>query len=299
MLMDKNYHSMEILFKQLGLSSTESEISSFIETHQTDSTKRIDTLSFWTDSQSLFLKECLESDSDWSEIVDELDCILRVNPYLSSELNPGVHNTIAITLKVLILIGSIFCVFKEHYLLSFSSILVFIISSLPQVLSRKYKLKIPPEFDFMVVLFIFITLYLGNIQSFYEKFWWWDILLHTSSGFMLGIVGFLMIFILNERTDISLDIKPNFMAIFAFAFAVSLGVVWEIFEFAMDQIFNMNMQASGLVDTMWDLIVDSIGALVISILGAIYYKRMNHESFLEKWLNKFIRNNPKLFKRVT
>ena len=108
-----------------------------------------------------------------------------------------------------------------------------------------------------------------------------------------------MIFILNERPDISLDIKPNFMAIFAFTFAVSLGVVWEIFEFFMDQLFNMNMQGSGLVDTMWDLIVDSIGALAISVLGAIYYKRMNHESFLEKWLDNFIRSNPKLFKRVT
>ena len=297
--MDKNYHSLSSLFKQLGLPSSESDIIAFINIHQTNSTERIDALSFWSDSQSIFLKECLENDSDWSEIVDELDTMLRANQFPSPELNPGVQNIIAITLKILILIGGIFCFVRGHYLLSFSSILVFLISSLPQVLSRKYKLKIPPEFDFLAVLFIFITLYLGNIQNFYEKFWWWDIFLHTSSGFMLGIVGFLMIFILNERPDISLDIKPNFMAIFAFTFAVSLGVVWEIFEFFMDQLFNMNMQGSGLVDTMWDLIVDSIGALAISVLGAIYYKRMNHESFLEKWLDNFIRSNPKLFKRVT
>lgn len=293
--MEKYFHDMASLFKQLGLSSLETDINSFISSHQTTSPERIEKLPFWTDTQSDFLKQCLESDSDWTEIVDELDALLRMDYESGYSNNESIHRTISIILKSFILIGALFCFIREHYLLGFSSMLVYMLSSLPWLMARKHKIKIPAEFEFLSVFFIFLTLYLGNIQGFYEKFWWWDLFLHTSSGFMLGIVGFLLIFILNETQDIILNLKPGFMALFAFSFAISLGTIWEIFEFTMDSFFDISMQQSGLVDTMWDLIVDSMGALVISLMGAAYYKKMNHNSFLEKWLNKFISKNPKLF----
>jgi hypothetical protein len=89
--------------------------------------------------------------------------------------------------------------------------------------------------------------------------------------------------------------KPGFVALFAFMFAVGLGALWEIFEFGMDSLFGLNMQKSGLVDTMWDLIVDVAGALVISILGYGYLVRSENDSFLERWIARFIRANRRFF----
>jgi uncharacterized membrane protein YjdF len=96
--------------------------------------------------------------------------------------------------------------------------------------------------------------------------------------------------------------KPGFVAFFAFLFAVGIGVLWEIFEFCMDIFFNMNMQKemlgdpSGLTDTMCDLIIDTLGALIIAVLGYGYIKTAKNESFLELWIHAFIKNNPRLFK---
>jgi len=100
-----------------------------------------------------------------------------------------------------------------------------------------------------------------------------------------------------KKKEINLDLNPNFIALFAFMFAIGIGVLWEIFEFFMDQIFGMNMQKSGLIDTMWDLIVDVLGAAVISILGWGYIKTREKDSFLERWIDEFIHKNPHLFEK--
>jgi len=105
-----------------------------------------------------------------------------------------------------------------------------------------------------------------------------------------------LVYVLNEKEDIELDLHPKFIAFFAFIFAMGMGSVWEIFEFSMDQLFGMNMQKSGLVDTMWDLIVYGVGALIISILGWGFLRTRERDSFLEKWIDSFIDKNPHLFK---
>jgi len=89
--------------------------------------------------------------------------------------------------------------------------------------------------------------------------------------------------------------NPKFIALFAFMFAVSIGVLWEIFEYGMDQVFGLNMQKSGLQDTMWDLIVDVVGAAFISILGWGYINNREADSFLERWIRDFVEKNPRLF----
>lgn len=127
--------------------------------------------------------------------------------------------------------------------------------------------------------------------------------LHTTSGFLLGIIGFLMVHVLNETEEIGMHMKPGFVAFFAFLFAVGFGVIWEIFEFAMDSFFGMNMQKlmlgdpSGLTDTMWDLMVDAVGALTIAIIGYLYIKKGKKVSFLERWVTAFVVSNPLMFKK--
>jgi len=84
---------------------------------------------------------------------------------------------------------------------------------------------------------------------------------------------------------------------------MAFGTIWEIFEFTMDQVFGMNMQKpmlndpSGLTDTMWDLIIDAIGAGIISSLGYIHLRNKGSDSFLEKWIDEFIERNPRLFRK--
>ena len=126
--------------------------------------------------------------------------------------------------------------------------------------------------------------------------------MHAGSGFLLGIMGFLLVYVLNQEEKIQLHMKPRFVALFSFVFAVAIGAVWEIFEFAMDGFFGLNMQKemlgdlSGLTDTMWDLVVDTLGAAVISILGYLYISK-SEEYWLERWINRFIEGNPRLFRR--
>ena len=121
-----------------------------------------------------------------------------------------------------------------------------------------------------ISLFVFSTLFLGEVFDFYDRFWWWDILLHGISAIGFGIIGFLFVFYLFEGDRYAAP--PWALALIAFAFAVSIGTMWEIFEYGMDQIFGLNMQKSGLDDTMTDLIVDALGAFTGAISGFFWLK---------------------------
>jgi uncharacterized membrane protein YjdF len=114
-------------------------------------------------------------------------------------------------------------------------------------------------------------------------------------------MGFLLVYILNESKRIELHMRPRFVAMFAFLFAVAVGAVWEIFEFSMDRLVGTRMQKpmlgdpSGLTDTMFDLIVDTLGALVISGTGW-WFMHTRQRSFIEVWIRKFVDRNPRLFR---
>jgi hypothetical protein len=187
----------------------------------------------------------------------------------------------------------------------FSAMLALAIALLvlaPTLLGRRLPVFIPAEFQILALAFMFSALFLGEVQDFYGRFWWWDIALHASSGLMLGVLGFLLVYILNENERVHLSMRPRFVALFAFLFAVAVGAIWEIFEFSMDRFFGAGMQKpmlgdeSGLTDTMWDLIVDTVGALLISGMGWWYMHR-RERSFIEIWIGKFIDRNPGLFSR--
>ena len=144
---------------------------------------------------------------------------------------------------------------------------------------------------------MFASLFLGEVIGYYTRFWWWDAALHTTSRFLLGILGFLLVYVLNEKEEIDLHMKPGFVTFFAFVFAVCMGALWEIFEFAMDSVVGLNMQRSGLFDTMWDLIVDTAGAMVIAVLGYGWLRTTGADSFLERWIEAFVDANRRLFGR--
>ncbi len=208
-----------------------------------------------------------------------------------------IHARLSFFLKGTLVVGFVSMFWQGQYQSAVEILVILAITMLPILLGKRFSVRIPHGFETLAVIFVFMSLFLGEVYSYYTIYWWWDLVLHSGSAFLLGILGFLLVFVLNEKEDIDLDLNPNFMALFAFMFAMGIGAIWEIFEFSMDQIFNLNMQKSGLVDTMWDLIVDAIGALIISLLGWGYIKTREVDSFLERWIEEFIDNNPRFFEK--
>lgn len=196
----------------------------------------------------------------------------------------------------------IYLLIESQWLSLFVVSLLLIVLFIPIIFKKRLQVDIPAEFHLTAVVFTFAALYLGEIQQFYQRVWWWDIALHGSAGLLMGIFGFLLIYILNESKRIDIHLTPGFIAFFAFTFAVTIGTVWEIFEFSADQIFQLNMQKpmmgdpSGLTDTMWDMIVNAIGAFIISMTGW-WYLKFNKNYFVKDWIKKFIEKNPRMFSR--
>jgi hypothetical protein len=209
-----------------------------------------------------------------------------------------IYKIIVATLLVIMGIELVWVLIEGQWLTALLVTVIMGIMGAPFVFPIRLPINIPAEFSALAVVFIFAALFLGEIQDFYERIWWWDLALHTTSGLLLGIMGFLLVYVLNKNERVDLYMRPNFVAIFAFTFAVAAGVVWEIFEFGADQIFSMNMQKAdkaGLSDTMWDLIVDTLSALLISLLGWWYMKR-EEVSLFEILIQRFIKRNRRFFR---
>lgn len=152
----------------------------------------------------------------------------------------------------------------------FVALSTLLLTFLPQRFARFFGIKLPGSILAAIVIFIFATLFLGEVANFYHRFWWWDVALHFLSALSFGTMGFLLIFMLFEGDRYAAP--PWALAMLAFAVGLSIGALWEIFEFAMDQIFGMNMQKSGLIDTMKDLIIDTIGAAIGAFAGYLFLK---------------------------
>lgn len=219
----------------------------------------------------------------------------------SKDLSARIHRWVVIVLQSIMAIQLILVFREGQWITAFTVMAIMALTLSPAALGRRFRVQIPAEFQVLAVIFVFATLFLGELQSYYERLWWWDIALHTTSGLLFGILGFLLVYVLNENEHADLHMRPRFVALFAFTFAVSVGTMWEIFEFAMDQIVGTNMQKpmlgdpSGLTDTMWDMIVNALGALATSTFGWWYMHQEEH-SFLELWILKFIERNPRLFR---
>jgi len=209
--------------------------------------------------------------------------------------------TLTVLVQVVPAVALVLFLLRRDWENIFLTLVVVALTLLPAFVGRRYRIVIPPEFQFISALFVVLTLFLGSAADFYYKYWWWDMVLHTGSGFLLGIIGFLAVFLLNQTDRIPKGITPFFLCFFAVTFAVSLGVVWEIFEYAVDRISpatNMQSRETGVVDTMQDLIVDTVGAIVVAVLGWLHV-RTGRYSIIASGLARFIRFNPRLFRKKT
>lgn len=214
----------------------------------------------------------------------------------------SIHRKITLALLLIMLSGLALSIYEQQWLNTAIIGGILLLTALPIVIFRRLEIFIPPEFEVLTIVFIFASIFLGETRDYYGRFWWWDLALHTTSGILLGILGFLLVYVLNETPRLDLHLRPGFVAFFSFCFVVAVGALWEVFEFAMDELAGMNMQTpflgdpSGLTDTMWDLIVDALGALTIALVGYLHMKR-GMKSFIEHSIQRFIAGNPRLFDR--
>lgn len=207
---------------------------------------------------------------------------------------------------------------------AFTCLLSLFLLYLPSIIERKLEMRLPTALEITVVVFIFASEILGEIACFYVTVPFWDKAMHTVSGFIYAAVGYSMADILNRDHRISFQLSPVFLAVVAFCFSMTIGALWEIFEFSVDTLFQKDMQKDtvlheitsvaldptrsnipitisgirdtvvngqslglggyldiGLHDTMQDLIVNMIGALVFSVGGFFQQKRKKRSKMAE------------------
>ncbi|MDO4316333.1 MAG: hypothetical protein Q4C45_11190, partial [Oscillospiraceae bacterium] len=183
----------------------------------------------------------------------------------------------------------------------------------PSWLQVKLRIELPPPLEITILCFIFAAEILGEVNAFYVNVPNWDTMLHTLNGFLAAAVGFSMVILLNDDERLTFDLSPFFLALVAFCFSMTIGVLWEFFEFGADMLFHTDMQKDtiinalytvaldttrsnkvvaipniqdvavngeslglggyldiGLIDTMKDLFVNFIGAVVFSVAGFFY-----------------------------
>ncbi|MFT4108525.1 hypothetical protein [Propionicimonas sp.] len=160
-----------------------------------------------------------------------------------------------------------------------------IVMFLPAFVDRRFGIRVPGGMQVAYFAFLYGAIYLGEVRGFYYRFPNWDTVLHFFSGAMLGALGFLLVRLLNDADNRHVRLSPEFVAFFAFCFAVACGVVWEIYEWTVDGLAGTNMQKvvtdtgevlvgrAALADTMEDLIVDTLAALTVTLVGYLDLRR--------------------------
>lgn len=170
-------------------------------------------------------------------------------------------------------------VYADYVLMLLQCLLGIVTIHVPMLFSRQFKVELPTALYVMYIVFLYAAIFLGEVRSYYYKFPSWDNILHTFSSIMTGCLGFMLVALLNRSERAKLNLSPFFVAMFAFCFSLTVGTVWEIYEFLSDAILKTNMQkfmtAEGvilsgheaIVDTMHDFMIDALGALIASIAG--------------------------------
>ena len=216
-------------------------------------------------------------------------------------------------LRVLILVALVRQLMRGSYESAFFCVLALVLLYLPSWLQVKLRVELPPPLEITILCFIFAAEILGEVNAFYVVVPNWDTMLHTLNGFLAAAVGLSMVILLNDNEKVVFDLSPFFLALLAFCFSMTIGVLWEFFEFFMDSFFGMDMQKDtvvhaihsvtldptrtnqvvtisgitdtavngeslglggyldiGIIDTMKDLFVNFLGALVFSVSGYFY-----------------------------
>ena len=248
----------------------------------------------------------------------------------------GVVATLYVTLRLVVILVMIAQIFNRNFENVFLCVLTLLLFLVPTFIERKIHVDLPDTLEVIIMLFIFAAEILGEIQAYYITFPYWDTMLHTINGFLCAAIGFALVDILNRSERFSIQLSPIFLAITAFCFSMTIGVLWEFFECTMDQLFLLDMQKDtvvttissvmldpaggnhptaikgitdvivvtadgaqhplglggyldiGILDTMKDLFVNFIGAVVFSVIGYFYVKSRGKGRFARRFIPQVV-----------
>lgn len=224
--------------------------------------------------------------------------------------------TVYMILRLIVLATLVSSILRGEYESAFICLLVLVLFMLPFFIQQNFGIELPSTLEIIILLFIFAAEILGELKCYFITYHHWDTMLHTTTGFLCAATGFALIDILNRNSRIKFQLSPIYVALAAFCFSMTVGVLWEFFEFGMDRLFHMDMQKDtvvssitsvmldptnsnipvtidnitsvqvngqdlgfggyldiGLYDTMKDLFVNFIGAVVFSTIGYFYIKQ--------------------------
>lgn len=199
-------------------------------------------------------------------------------------------------LSVFLLLAAAWAAFNSQWEAVLLSVLAFLSRFTPRLIEQKYKISLPIEFHATVYLFMFASLFLGSVSGAYWQLWWWDIALHIASGIVVSFAAFLILYTLYLQNR--LNMTPAMVAFFAFSVGLAAGAVWEIWEYFLDVFFGQNAQG-GVEDTMQDLVVDALGALLVALAGYFYIKKEEPgHNPIKRFVRNFEQHNPQLFGRT-
>jgi hypothetical protein len=194
-------------------------------------------------------------------------------------------------IRGLLVLAFLMSLYSNRPLVLIFSIIGFIATFLPKISKALFGANLPAEYEVLILLFIYGVLFLGDVRGVFADFWWWDVLLNLAAAIALSIVGLTILYVLYK--DKKITANPFIIAFLTFSFSLAMGTVWEVIEFALDTFMNTTLQESA-VDTMQDLVVNMLGALLVSLAGYSFIKdgRMKVVSeFVIKEMNKY----PKIF----
>jgi hypothetical protein len=195
-------------------------------------------------------------------------------------------------LQLAIAVLVIILLLKGVWISAFAGAMIFALTFVPAFFERQLSVHLPIEFTLLTTVFLYASFALGEVRDFYTRFWWWDLMLHSLSSLTIGIMAFLAIYVFHMTRRVQM--APIYIASMTFCLTVTMGTLWELFEFSFDWFFQFTMQKSGLIDTMTDLMVDVIGAFIAAILGYLYVR--NGDSLIvDRLIHYFVAKNPKLF----
>ena len=182
------------------------------------------------------------------------------------------------TLRALVILVMILQILNRNFENVFLCALTLVLLIMPSLIQINLKIELPTALEIIMLLFIFAAEILGEIQAYYEKIPMWDTVLHTLNGFLMAAIGFALVDILNRNKKISFQLSPAFLAVVAFCFSMTIGVIWEFFEFGMDQIFHLDMQKDTIVNTIYSVMLDPAGGNHVVGVTGIQDVAVNGES---------------------
>ena len=174
-------------------------------------------------------------------------------------LKKPVVSAVYIALRAAVILVMIAQFFNRNFENVFLCALTLILFILPTVLERKLEVDLPDTLEIIILLFIFAAEVLGEMSAYYTTYPYWDTMLHTLNGFLCAAVGFCLVDLFDRSERFSLTLSPVFMAIVAFCFSMTIGVLWEFFECSMDRIFLFDMQKDTVVTAISSVMLDPAG----------------------------------------